>query len=167
MNTTVENQGIKSKLGEYLRRWGFTSIKLNVGFAEAEFSLDDNDRSAAWDLYVELLTRIATQPLPDEVGDEEAALNSIHRLFELTREILHEKGRKAKTFTKISIIVLNQIVRPFTAKWHRLKVSGAFADPEQCKNFRNELRDLQKQLIQYAKMLADLAGVEDLTEMVD
>lgn len=167
MNTTVENQGIKSKLGEYLRRWGLTSIKLNVGFAETEFSLDDNDRSAAWDLYVELLTRIATQPLPDEVGDEEAALNSIHRLFELTREILHEKGRKAKTFTKISIIVLNQIVRPFTAKWHRLKVSGAFADPEQCKNFRNELRDLQKQLIQYAKMLADLAGVEDLTEMVD
>lgn len=113
------------------------------------------------------LSRIATQPLPDEVGDEDAALNSIHKLFELTREILHEKGRKAKTFTKISIIVLNQIIRPFTARWHRLKIAGAFEDPEQCKSFRNELKELQKQLIQYAKMLADLADVEDLTEMVD
>jgi len=32
-------------------------------------------------------------------------------------------------------------------------------------NFRNELEELQKVLRIYTKMLADMAGVEDLTEL--
>lgn len=150
---------------EFFRDWGFSSIKLKTRFAEIEFSPNEDDMTASWNLYVELLTRITTQPLNPEDGDEATALESIHSIFGITRDILREKGWKAENFTKISIIVLNQIIRPFTAKWHKRSIDGAFQDKEKCIEFRKELSELQKQLIQYARMLADLACVEDLTEM--
>jgi len=47
------------------------------------------------ELYVEPLTRIATQPLPDRDGDEKTALDSGHSLFGTTREIVHAGQRRA------------------------------------------------------------------------
>lgn len=157
----------KSTFAKFFRKWGFSKIKLNAGFAEVEFEPTDDDQTAAWELYVELLTRITTQPLSEEDGDEKTALDSIHSLFPTTRGILREKGRRAENFTKISIIVLNQVIRPFTAKWHKKELDGAFEDSEECKVFREELKALQMDLINYTRMLADLAMVEDLTEMTE
>lgn len=148
---------------DLFRQWGLTNIKLSVGFAELEFAPSEDDQTAAWDMYVELLTRITTQPLADNEGDEETALNSIYALFPITREILKSKGRQAAEFTKVAIIVLNQVIRPFTAKWHKKKLEGAFNESESCLEFRNELRLLQDQLVKYTKLLADIAMVEDLT----
>ncbi len=162
-----KNMPIKYKYGEYFQKWGFKSIRLNAGFAQAEFAPEEDDRTAAWELYVELLTRISTQELLDDSGDEESALNSIYSIFGTTRGILREKGINAKAFTKISIIILNQVIRPFTSKWHKLKIEGAFEKAEMKVKFREELRELQVQLIQYSKMLADMAMVEDLTELVE
>jgi hypothetical protein len=68
-------------------------------------------------------------------------------------------------FTKIAVIVLNQVIRPFTAKWHRLSLQNSFNDSVQCAEFRKELIVLQEQLQNYTKMLADMAGVEDLTTL--
>ena len=130
-----------------------------------EWQPSDHDKDAAWELYVELLTRIATQYLPPEDGDEETALKSIYSLFGLTREVLKRKGRHCNEFTKIAIVILNQIVRPFTAKWHKLSIQKAFSNEAQCKAFRDELAKLQKILRTYTKMLADMAGVEDLTSL--
>ena len=151
---------------EFFREWGFSNIHLNVGFADIQFEPNDDDKTAAWDMYVELLTRITTQPLDEESGDEKTALNSVYSLFGTTRDILKTKGWKAENFTKISIIILNQIVRPFTAKWHRKSINGAFDDTKECEVFRKELKVLQQQLVQYTKMLAELACVEDLTGIV-
>lgn len=146
-------------------RFGLSNIKLKTPFLEAQISFQETDKEAAWELYVELLTRIATQKLPDDDGDEEAALESIHLLFRITREILKEKGRKCVQFTKLSIIVLNQIVRPFTAKWHKKKIKNEFSLPEIRGQFRDELKALQSQLCIYSSLLADIAGVEDLTSI--
>jgi hypothetical protein len=63
------------------------------------------------------------------------------------------------------VVVLNQIVRPFTAKWHRISVENGFDKPEDCQQFRKELADLQAVLVTYSKALADIAGVEDLTDL--
>ena len=68
-------------------------------------------------------------------------------------------------FTKIAVIVLNQKIRPFTAKWHRLSIADAFDDEVQRQSFRSELQSLQADLRVYTQMLADLAEVEDLTEL--
>lgn len=156
---------------ELLDQWSLSGLKINVGVLNAEFKPSDPDRDAAWALYVELLTRITTQPLPRGYGDELAALKSVHDLFALTREILKAPGaRHAREFAKIAIVVLNQKVRPFTAKWHKLSLAGAFDDKAQCDTFRNELEVLQGVLLHYTQLLGAMAGVEgddDLTRIED
>lgn len=153
------------KLKKWLENWDMTKLKIKMPFLEAEWEVQEKDKDAAWELYIELLTRIAIQPLPTEHGDEKTALESVHSLFGLTRTTIKHHGRDCINFTKIAVVVLNQIVRPFTAKWHRLSIAGAFSDPEKCKEFRRELEALQIDLKKYTKMLADMAGVEDLTEL--
>jgi hypothetical protein len=93
------------KMRDFLEKWGLSSPKINVGFLEGEFTPHDPDRAAAWDLYIELLTRTATQFLEADTGDEKAALDSIHDLFPLTREILKEHGSGASAFIKLAIPV--------------------------------------------------------------
>lgn len=160
---TNSNKKIKFKYGELFRKWHLEKINLHMAFADVEFSPTNDDKTAAWDMYVELITRITTQPLAPDTGDEETALNSIYSLFDTTRNILKEKGRQATAFTKIAVVVLNQVVRPFTAKWHRKKLKGAFNNPNECDNFREELSDIQIKLIDYSHLLAELAMVEDMT----
>ena len=77
---------------DFLKQWGLSSLKLSLGFLNATFAPQDPDRAAAWDLYVELLTRVTTQHLPPDDGDEKTALESIHALFPLTRETLRKHG---------------------------------------------------------------------------
>jgi hypothetical protein len=151
------------KLRKLFENWDLTKLKIKAGFLEMEWEPQEMDREAAWELYVEMLTRIITQPLPDEHGDEKTALDSVYELFGITREILRRKGRDCVQFTKIAVIVLNQIVRPFTAKWHRLSLGGAFDVAEKRSEFRKDLSVLQKDLRNYARLLADVAQVEDLT----
>ena len=151
------------KWKEWLDEWSMSSLKIKTGFLDMEFEPNDVDKNAAWDMYIELLTRITTQPLTDSHGDEETALNSIYSLFPITREIIKNNGRNCIEFTKIAIVVLNQKIRPFTAKWHKLSLEGAFENKTQCKIFREELKNLQHTLNIYAIMLADMANVEDLT----
>lgn len=155
------------KWSKWLEQWDMTSLKIKTPFLDMEWKPQDEDRSAAWELYVELLTRITTQPLAEVHGDENTALSSIHSIFSTTREVIKRNGRHCIEFTKIAVIILNQKIRPFTAKWHRVSSEGGFKDEKVCKEFRRELTDLQNVLRRYSKMLADMAGVEDLTELED
>jgi hypothetical protein len=158
-------QGRRMKLRKWLEDWEMTSLKISFKFLEMEWKPNTADESAAWELYIELLTRISTQHLAPDDGDEKTALDSIHSLFALTRSILKAHTRDCQQFAKIAIPVLNQIVRPFTAKWHRLCLADAFLNEAQCKEFRNELNALQIELRNYTRMLGAMAGVEDLTAL--
>jgi len=151
------------KWKKWLENWDMTSLKINVGFLEMDWTPSEPDKKAAWDLYIELLTRITTQGLDTEHGDESTALASVFSLFATTREIIKDNGKDCIEFTKIAVVILNQKVRPFTAKWHKISVEGGFENTETCMEFRNELIELQRILLIYTQMLADMAGVEDLT----
>ena len=153
------------KWKDWLENWNMTSLKIKTSFLEMEWKPQDEDKAAAWDLYVELLTRITTQPLDEKHGDEKTALDSVFSIFAITRQVLKDNTRKCTEFTKIAVVVLNQVIRPFTSKWHHLSLQGAFANEEQQKQFRTELAQLQAVLKKYTKMLADMAGVEDLTTL--
>jgi hypothetical protein len=155
------------KWSKWLENWDMTSLKISLKFLEMEWTPHEPDRDAAWELYIELLTRTATQPMPADHGDKTTALNSVYSLFPLTREIIKRHGRDCIEFTKIAVVVLNQIVRPFTTKWHRKKRSGAFDGGDECDKFRVELAQLQCFLRKYSMMLADMSGVENLTALED
>lgn len=153
------------KFSELFKTYGLNEIKLHFGFVDVAFTPSAGDQEAAWEMYVELITRVTTQQLDSDTGYEETALTSVYNLFGITREILKRKGREARNFTKIAVIVLNQVIRPFTAKWHKKKIAGAFDSEDGCLAFRNELVVLQSKLRGYSKMLADIAMVEDLTDL--
>ncbi len=162
------------KFRELLDKWSLNKLSITAGFLNMEWQPNDTDKQCAWEMYVELLTRITTQPLADEHGDEKTALASIHSLFATTRNILKDNGRHCQEFSKISIVVLNQIIRPFTAKWHKHALAGELdstndengkRNADSCRQFRAELADLQAELTNYSKLLADMAGVEDLTRL--
>lgn len=153
------------KLRNWLENWDMTSLKINLQFLEAEFQPSKPDREAAWEMYVELLTRITTQALPSQAGDEATALGSVYQLFPITREILRRRGSACFEFSKIAIVVLNQVIRPFTAKWHRKSLAGSFDDPDGRAEFRQELAELQEKLHNYTRLLSAMADVEDLTNL--
>ena len=154
------------KREDWLEQWGLSSLKLNLGFLQGDFTPKDPDRDAAWDLYVELLTRITTQKLADSDGDEATALESVHKIFGLTRDIM-KQHKRCNEFAKIAIPVLNQVIRPFTARWHVASIRNGFIDPKVASEFRTELAALQVVLQKYSCALSDMAGVEDLTELED
>ncbi|MEW6714516.1 MAG: hypothetical protein AB1306_05445 [Nitrospirota bacterium] len=153
------------KWNKWLENWDMTSLKITAPFLSMEWNPSEPDKAAAWELYIELLTRITTQNLSIIDGDEKTALDSIYSLFPTTRSIIKNNGRDCIEFTKIAVVVLNQKVRPFTAKWHRISITKGFTDFEVCSQFRKELEELQKILRTYTGMLAEMAGVEDLTQL--
>ncbi len=153
------------KFRDLLEKWGLSSLRINLHFLEMEFQPNDKDRYAAWEMYIELLTRVTTQYLAPDHGDEQTALESVHKLFQITREILRNHGSQCKEFAKIAIVVLNQKIRPFTAKWHPKSIAGGLEDGEECAKFREELKSLQVTMRKYTRLLAYMAQVEDLTDL--
>lgn len=153
------------QLRKWFQNWDLNKLSIKTPILNMEWTPETADQDAAWDMYVELLTRITTQPLDDKDGVEQTALSSVHALFGLTREVIKSHGRDCAGFARVAIIILNQVIRPFTAKWHRLSEAGAFGDSAHCLAFRNELRDLQEELREYTRMLGRIAEVEDLSEL--
>lgn len=153
------------------------SVSLPFGIGSAEWEADPTERRAAWSLYVELVTRIAVEPLEGEEGLLREALNSLYSLFGTTREILKEAGpdvgASRNSVGGIAIAVLNRGLRRFLAKWHpRLQVweakRPADVSPKEYEQqwteepeLRRELEALRQDLSRYALALAEIAGVEN------
>jgi hypothetical protein len=152
------------------------SVSLPFGIGSAEWEADSTERRAAWSLYVELVTRIAVQPLELEQGLIREALTSLYSLFPTTREILKQAGPDVgaahASVGGIAIAVLNNGLRPFLARWHPLLQAWEAKRPTDLSpkehelnwseepKFRAELEQLRRDLEQYADALAKVAGVE-------
>lgn len=151
-------------------------VGLPWGLGELEFVPNETQQRAAWSLYVELMTRIAVQPLDPEEGLLREALTSLYKLFDITRQILKEAGpevaKGSSSFGPIAIRVLNEVLRPFLAKWHPLlrahedKKSKEITLRDHERNWehnttmRAELSLLQKDMLVYGQVLAEIAGAK-------
>ena len=122
------------------------------------------DRGAAWDLFTELRTRITTQALHYRAGDAATALESVHNLFKLTRELLHKYQRECSHFATLSVFLLNGVVRPFTAKWHAILITGGLDNEDIRHEFRLELIDLQDKLLAFQRLMGLLAEGDDFRD---
>jgi hypothetical protein len=97
-----------------------------IGAIGGEWEPDDSEVKAAWELYVELATRISIVELQPEQGLLREALGSLYSLFGTTREILRKygptvgkpKGEGGLSFGLLSVAVLNTVLHPVLAKWH-------------------------------------------------
>ena len=99
-----------------------------IGGIEGNWQPDGRERDAAWEMYVELITRVAVVELRPDEGLIREALTSLYSLFDTTRGILRKYGpsiAKSKrgsdlSFGYIAVSVLNGLLRPLLAKWHPL-----------------------------------------------
>ncbi len=157
-------------------------VTVKLPWVEGEWEADEEQQLAAWEMYVELVTRIAVQPLGAEDGLLREALNSLYSLFGETRRILKAHGpavaipahKGALTFGALAIDVLNRSLRPLLARWHPQLQAHEGTRPatvspgahERAWKGHDELRGaLEKcrlELIQYADLLADASGVARL-----
>ena len=161
-----------------------TSVKVSLaipylGGIEGTWEPDETEQRAAWDMYVELVTRISVVELCPGEGLLHEALTSLYSLFDTTRKILREHGpsvARSKGDTNISfgylaVAILNGVLRPLLARWHPLLLNYENAKPismspteyewqwannEQLLQELNEVRNI---LIEYVNLLAEVAKV--------
>ena len=118
------------------------------------------DKEACWDLFVEMDTRIITQPLTD--GVDSAALNSFHALFGTHREISKKHGLRCQKYYEITNPIINDIVRPFASKWHPILKKE---DEEKRENktpnleFRKELEEIQIKMNVFKSKLKEIIKI--------
>jgi hypothetical protein len=147
---------------------------------------NDAERLAAWELYVELITRVAVVPLPAGEGLLREALTSLYTLFAATRDILRRHGPGIAepkpdgqyNFGYLSVAMLNAVIRPMLARWHPLlddwentrPPGRSLADHErqwpQAGQLRADLDRTRAALTGYASLLAAACGIPDLSAAI-
>jgi hypothetical protein len=131
-------------------------------FGDRQWTPSDADKLAAHSFHVELISRIATQPLGYASGVERRALTSIFELFGHARKITQE-NTESQTFETIVWHVLNTYVRPFTARWHAKSESGELNALDSSDLFRAELEIVQKHLVALDDVLTAVRAVDGLS----
>jgi hypothetical protein len=122
------------------------------------------DKAAAHAFLAELNTRITTQPLPYQYGDEETALKSLRDVFDHARAAIKE-NQGCKIFTAAVTKMLNEELRPVTAKWHRALTQGVLNSRDGADEFRGDLALVQVRLRKFATQLQLMAYGEKLPEI--
>ncbi|MHA6761650.1 hypothetical protein [Streptacidiphilus sp. PAMC 29251] len=155
-----------------------------VGEIAGEWEPDDAERRASWELYVELVTRIAVVPLKQGEGSLREAMTSMYSLFAITRDILRRYGpqvapiekNNAISFGSLAVAVLNDGLRPFLSRWHpRLSAWEASCPPGTApvehehtwplgEDLRTEMENVRTTLVQTARYLGQVAGATDLID---
>ncbi|SRR6266851_6702790 len=158
------------------------NLPFGLGGVKGTWEPDESERAAAWEMYVELITRISVAELRQEEGLLREALTSLYSLFATTRAILRDKGPSVAvakgdgdySFGYLAVIILNRVLRPVLAKWHpllldyesrrRSPVSQAQHERAWPQNaeMRGVLDDVRATLSDYADLLAEVAGVPRL-----
>lgn len=164
------------------------TLELNLGIFKisGKWKPKESERKAAWELYVELVTRISVMELKKGHGLLTEALNSLYSIFSTTREILKKGGPDLArpqegaeySLGRLAINILNFELRPLLSEWHPLLLDYEIHKPinESIKSYedkwefnetlRKKLDETRKNLIKYAKYLALAAEVESIQDEI-
>lgn len=165
------------------------TVKLNLKFLEisGKWNPQPSEKIAAWELYIELITRISVVPLNEDEGSIREAMDSLYKLFSIVREILKtHKADVAKpknktdqiTVAYLCIAILNRHLRPFLSKWHpRLKAhedTRSLSEQQLAHEWkwqrhdecRKELLAVQNGLTEFASILSKAADFPDVYKQV-
>ena len=162
------------------------ALKSPFGEIGGEWDIERAEQQAAWEMYVELATRISVAPLGGDDGLLREALTSFYSLFGSTRDILRRHGPAVaklpkadgqdagQSFGYIATWVLNGTVRPLLARWHPLLEDWETQRPPQRSRreherawprhdeLRVELEQTRLVLVQYTWILADACDAPGL-----
>lgn len=148
------------------------------------WEVDDVQARAAWELHVEMVTRISVIELRPHEGLLREALSSLYSIFDSTRAILRKYGPEVArsgtennlSFGYLAVTMLNSLVRPVLAEWHPLLLDHeSLRDDDESplqherawgksQELRDVLRELRHELAQYAELLGQASGASLLDE---
>ena len=137
---------------------------------------------AAWEIYIELVTRVPLGTLEEDGGILREALSSLHPLLPTIRTILRQLGpmkmrsdaELTQSCSYLAVSMLNVTLRPFLSKWHpllkdyqeRRPAAAGILEYEQhwqyYRQFRQEMSTLRKALLDDARGFAQIAGTPSL-----
>lgn len=157
-------------------------LPFGLGSMSGTWEPDEQERMAAWEMYVELVTRTSIEPQAADEGSLSEALTSLYSLFGTTREILRKYGPAVATpkkegnlsFGLIAVTVLNKVLRPLLTRWHPELVDYESRRPSgvsvitherawpEAAELRSRLDEVRASLRTYAGYLAEVAGVPPL-----
>jgi hypothetical protein len=139
----------------------------------------ESERNAAWDMYVELVTRLPVAYVRPEEGSLHIGISALYRLFDATREILRKYGPSVArprdvgqiSFGLLSVRVLDVVLRPFLIKWYPLlkeyeETRERSDSPqeherkwERYEELSQAMLEVRESLLQYANLLARASEV--------
>lgn len=162
------------------------SVGLNLPFLQVSGTWEPNDaeRMAAWELYVELMTRVTVVPLEANQGLLREALNGHYSIFATTREILRRHGPTlaepksdgAYNFGFLALMMLNNILRPELARWHPVLEDWEIrrpldrsrmeheADWDLAAELRKEIMATRERLTEFSALMAAACGIPSLSD---
>ena len=150
-----------------------------VGRIAGVWTPDEHEQDAAWELYVELVTRVSVVELSPGDGLLREGLSSLYSIFTTTRQILRQYGpdvARPKRDSQLSlgylaISMLNYVLRPVVARWNPLLLDYEHRRAPDVSAWEHEVRwehaaDLRAALNQtrhilldYIEILAEISGV--------
>jgi hypothetical protein len=158
------------------------NLPFGLGGLQGTWEPDESEQTAAWEMYVELVTRVAVVGLGPDEGLLREALSSLYSLFGTTRSILRAHGPEVAqangngnySFGLLAVVILNDVLRPVLAKWHPILLEYESTRPPsrsqtehenewaQGCELRSALGEVRSTLAQYSELLASVAGVPSL-----
>jgi len=145
------------------------------GWVSVTMEPNDVERQAAWKLYVELATRVGSQPLDRSTGSVRAALESLYNVFVMTRTILKEAGPDVActqtSFGPLAIRFLTEVLAPFLLRWNEPLLEYESRRPpemsviayehqwDRCPEAWEDFDQLRPKINAYVEALAEIAGI--------
>ncbi|MDX2541221.1 TIR domain-containing protein [Streptomyces sp. WI04-05B] len=140
----------------------------------------ESERMAAFDIQIELVTRIGVQELAPGTGSLREALTSLKSLIDFTRGTLHtyniglQPGSTAGAVTvqSLAYALINDTIRPFTTTWHPRLAAHETGRPaavapldheaawSQASAMRAELTALREPLVRVAAGFGGISGAD-------
>lgn len=156
-------------------------LPFGLGSITGDWAPGTAERSAAWDMYVEMITRVTVVELGETEGLLREALTSFYSLFGTTRCILKTGGPELArsrggqvSFAHLAISILNGAVRPLLAEWHPRLEDHENERPADASRvvwerqwqhndeLRSAIGDVRCTLFDYAVLLGEVCGAESL-----
>jgi hypothetical protein len=157
--------------------WGVAAVADKAEFNDSHLpNIDVKRAKAGWKIFVEVVSRISTQPLASDAGLLHEALQSLYTLVGLIREELKSMPPTPpaavgnETVERISLRLLNRHLRPFLAVWHPHMVERKQRGPENDASAaacRRELEEMRSRMMNDVRRLGELIGVQHVDEMLN
>ncbi len=162
-------------------------LPFGLGGISGTWAPEESERRAAWEMYVELVTRSSVARLPDDRGLLREVLASLYTLFESTREILRKYGPavakpgagEAVSFGHLAVAILNGALRPLLSEWHPRLLEHENLRPAEVSpvewerswndnaTLRAEIEQVRETLESYAGILGEVCDARSLMAVID